>query len=135
RPAPGPAHVPPRGREEPELEGGCHSTSVEHLIINPNAAYEKFRDKRLSTKGVDFSDRINKPRTTGYESGEYEIVSPEGCGCAPPSAGSLVPTRPTLMSPPRATSDTESREGGGGKGPRGLCSVHAHGLWSWHGPH
>uniref|UniRef100_A0A8C8AGL3 Uncharacterized protein n=1 Tax=Otus sunia TaxID=257818 RepID=A0A8C8AGL3_9STRI len=46
------------------------STSVEHLIINPNAAYEKFRDKRLSTKGVDFSDRINKPRTTGYESGE-----------------------------------------------------------------
>ncbi|CAM9938379.1 unnamed protein product [Bubo scandiacus] len=49
------------------------STSVEHLIINPNAAYEKFRDKRLSTKGVDFSDRINKPRTTGYESGEYEI--------------------------------------------------------------
>lgn len=28
------------------------STSVEHLIINPNAAYEKFRDKRLSTEGV-----------------------------------------------------------------------------------
>lgn len=28
------------------------STSVEHLIINPNAAYEKFRDKRLGTKGV-----------------------------------------------------------------------------------
>ncbi|CAM9938309.1 unnamed protein product, partial [Bubo scandiacus] len=55
------------------------STSVEHLIINPNAAYEKFRDKRLSTKGVDFSDRINKPRTTGYESGEYEILG-EGLG-------------------------------------------------------
>ena len=28
------------------------STSVEHLIINPNAAYEKFKDKRLSTEGV-----------------------------------------------------------------------------------
>lgn len=28
------------------------STSVEHLIINPNAAYEKFRDKRLGTEGV-----------------------------------------------------------------------------------
>ncbi|XP_074785594.1 dynactin subunit 2-like isoform X2 [Athene noctua] len=55
------------------------STSVEHLIINPNAAYEKFRGKHLSTKGVDFSDRINKPRTTGYESGEYEILG-EGLG-------------------------------------------------------
>uniref|UniRef100_A0A8B9NCH4 Dynactin subunit 2 n=1 Tax=Accipiter nisus TaxID=211598 RepID=A0A8B9NCH4_9AVES len=55
------------------------STSVEHLIINPNAAYEKFRDKRLGTKGVDFSDRIGKPRTTGYESGEYEILG-EGLG-------------------------------------------------------
>uniref|UniRef100_A0A8B9FXN4 Dynactin subunit 2 n=1 Tax=Amazona collaria TaxID=241587 RepID=A0A8B9FXN4_9PSIT len=50
------------------------STSVEHLIINPNAAYEKFRDKRLGTEGVDFSDRITKSRTTGYESGEYEMV-------------------------------------------------------------
>ncbi|XP_029893244.1 dynactin subunit 2-like isoform X1 [Aquila chrysaetos chrysaetos] len=50
------------------------STSVEHLIINPNAAYEKFRDKRLSTEGVDFSDCISKPRTTGYKSGEYEIL-------------------------------------------------------------
>ncbi|XP_074023411.1 dynactin subunit 2, partial [Numenius arquata] len=55
------------------------STSVEHLIINPNAAYEKFRDKRLGTEGVDFSDRISKTRTTGYESGEYEILG-EGLG-------------------------------------------------------
>ncbi|KAK4806736.1 hypothetical protein QYF61_007540 [Mycteria americana] len=55
------------------------STSVEHLIINPNAAYEKFRDKRLGTKGVDFSDSISKTRTTGYESGEYEILG-EGLG-------------------------------------------------------
>ncbi|XP_074785595.1 dynactin subunit 2-like isoform X3 [Athene noctua] len=63
---------------EAELEE-LTSTSVEHLIINPNAAYEKFRGKHLSTKGVDFSDRINKPRTTGYESGEYEILG-EGLG-------------------------------------------------------
>uniref|UniRef100_A0A8C0UDC2 Dynactin subunit 2 n=1 Tax=Cyanistes caeruleus TaxID=156563 RepID=A0A8C0UDC2_CYACU len=50
------------------------STSVEHLIINPNAAYEKFRDKRLGTEGVDFSDRIGRTRTTGYEAGEYEML-------------------------------------------------------------
>ncbi|XP_076219751.1 dynactin subunit 2-like [Aptenodytes patagonicus] len=56
------------------------STSVDHLIINPNAAYEKFRDKRLGTEAVDFSDSISKTRTTGYESGEYEIVSPERMG-------------------------------------------------------
>ncbi|XP_010021545.1 PREDICTED: LOW QUALITY PROTEIN: dynactin subunit 2, partial [Nestor notabilis] len=55
------------------------STSVEHLIINPNAAYEKFRDKRLGTEGVDFSDHITKTRTTGYESGEYEMLG-EGLG-------------------------------------------------------
>ncbi|KAM6294517.1 dynactin subunit 2 [Aegotheles albertisi] len=51
------------------------STSVEHLIINPNAAYEKFRDKSLGTKGVDFSDRLSKPRRAGYEPGEYEILA------------------------------------------------------------
>nr|XP_021406287.1 dynactin subunit 2 isoform X1 [Lonchura striata domestica] len=55
------------------------STSVEHLIINPNAAYEKFRDKRLGTEGVDFSDRIGRTRTTGYEAGEYEMLG-EGLG-------------------------------------------------------
>ncbi|XP_059688623.1 dynactin subunit 2-like [Gavia stellata] len=55
------------------------SSSVEHLIINPNAAYEKFRDKRLGTKGVDFSDSISKSRTTGYESGEYEMLN-DGLG-------------------------------------------------------
>lgn len=55
------------------------STSVEHLIINPNAAFEKFKDKRLGTEGVDFSDRISKMRTTGYEAGEYEMHG-EGVG-------------------------------------------------------
>ncbi|KAM6225770.1 dynactin subunit 2 [Porphyrio hochstetteri] len=55
------------------------STSVEHLIINPNAAYEKFKDKRLGTEGVDFSDHIGRSRKTGYKSGEYEILG-EGLG-------------------------------------------------------
>uniref|UniRef100_A0A674K115 Uncharacterized protein n=1 Tax=Terrapene triunguis TaxID=2587831 RepID=A0A674K115_9SAUR len=51
------------------------STSVEHIIVNPNAAYDKFKDKRVGTKGLDFSDRISKAKRTGYESGEFEIVS------------------------------------------------------------
>ncbi|XP_067170114.1 dynactin subunit 2 [Apteryx mantelli] len=55
------------------------STSVEHLIVNPNAAYDKFKDKRVGTKGLDFSDRISKTKRTGYESGEYEILG-EGVG-------------------------------------------------------
>ncbi|XP_026962591.1 dynactin subunit 2 isoform X1 [Sagmatias obliquidens] len=50
------------------------STSVEHIIVNPNAAYDKFKDKRVGTKGLDFSDRIGKTKRTGYESGEYEMV-------------------------------------------------------------
>ena len=28
------------------------STSVEHIIVNPNAAYDKFKDKRVRTKGL-----------------------------------------------------------------------------------
>ncbi|XP_030052473.1 dynactin subunit 2 isoform X2 [Microcaecilia unicolor] len=55
------------------------STSVEHIIVNPNAAYDKFKDKRVGTKGLDFSDRISKTRRTGYESGEFEILG-EGLG-------------------------------------------------------
>ncbi|KAL6086352.1 hypothetical protein STEG23_000150 [Scotinomys teguina] len=55
------------------------STSVEHIIINPNAAYDKFKDKRVGTKGLDFSDRIGKSRRTGYESGDYEMLG-EGLG-------------------------------------------------------
>ncbi|XP_060544967.1 dynactin subunit 2 [Pantherophis guttatus] len=50
------------------------STSVEHIIVNPNAAYDKFKDKRVGTKGLDFSDRIGKSKRTGYESGDYEIL-------------------------------------------------------------
>lgn len=34
------------------LQEELTSTSVEHLIINPNAAFEKFKDKRLGTDGV-----------------------------------------------------------------------------------
>ncbi|XP_007646288.1 dynactin subunit 2 isoform X3 [Cricetulus griseus] len=53
------------------------STSVEHIIVNPNAAYDKFKDKRVGTK--DFSDRIGKTKRTGYESGDYEMLG-EGVG-------------------------------------------------------
>uniref|UniRef100_A0A6I8NNL3 Dynactin subunit 2 n=1 Tax=Ornithorhynchus anatinus TaxID=9258 RepID=A0A6I8NNL3_ORNAN len=49
------------------------SSSVEHLIVNPNAAYDKFKDKRVGTQGLDFSDRIGKGKRTGYESGEFEM--------------------------------------------------------------
>ncbi|MEE6471733.1 hypothetical protein FKM82_009351 [Ascaphus truei] len=55
------------------------STSVEHIIVNPNAAYDKFKDKKVGTKGLDFSDRISRSKRTGYESGEYEILG-EGIG-------------------------------------------------------
>ncbi|MGH0177951.1 UNVERIFIED_CONTAM: hypothetical protein FKN15_076323, partial [Acipenser sinensis] len=55
------------------------SESVERIVVNPNAAYDKFKDKRVSTKGLDFSDRISTSRRIGYESGEYEILA-EGCG-------------------------------------------------------
>ncbi|XP_041944466.1 dynactin subunit 2 isoform X2 [Alosa sapidissima] len=55
------------------------SDSVERIVVNPNAAYDKFKDKRVSTKGLDFSDRITKNRRVGYESGEFEILA-DGCG-------------------------------------------------------
>uniref|UniRef100_A0A3Q4AXT8 Dynactin subunit 2 n=1 Tax=Mola mola TaxID=94237 RepID=A0A3Q4AXT8_MOLML len=61
-----------------ESEELC-SDSVERIVVNPNAAYDKFKDKHVSTKGLDFSDRISKSRRVGYESGEYEILG-EGCG-------------------------------------------------------
>ncbi|XP_025909621.1 dynactin subunit 2, partial [Nothoprocta perdicaria] len=67
----------PRGHRK-ELEE-LSSASVEHLIVNPNAAYDKFKDKRVGTKGLDFSDRIGKSKRTGYESGEYEMLG-EGAG-------------------------------------------------------
>uniref|UniRef100_H3BGG2 Dynactin subunit 2 n=1 Tax=Latimeria chalumnae TaxID=7897 RepID=H3BGG2_LATCH len=51
------------------------SASVEHIIVNPNAAYDKFKDKTVGTKGLDFSDRISKSRRIGYESGDYEILA------------------------------------------------------------
>ncbi|XP_041639225.1 dynactin subunit 2 isoform X1 [Cheilinus undulatus] len=55
------------------------SDSVERIVVNPNAAYDKFKDKHVTTKGLDFSDRISKSRRVGYESGEFEILG-EGCG-------------------------------------------------------
>uniref|UniRef100_A0A8B9QSW3 Dynactin subunit 2 n=1 Tax=Anas platyrhynchos TaxID=8839 RepID=A0A8B9QSW3_ANAPL len=65
--------TPEGDQAEFELEE-LTSTSVEHFVINPNAAFEKFKDKRLGTKGVDFSDSTSKTSTTGYKSGEYENV-------------------------------------------------------------
>uniref|UniRef100_H3CNN0 Dynactin 2 (p50) n=1 Tax=Tetraodon nigroviridis TaxID=99883 RepID=H3CNN0_TETNG len=61
-----------------ESEELC-SDSVERIVVNPNAAYDKFRDKHVGTKGLDFSDRISRSRRVGYESGDYEILG-EGCG-------------------------------------------------------
>ncbi|MED6262186.1 Dynactin subunit 2, partial [Ataeniobius toweri] len=63
---------------ESELEELC-SDSVERIVVNPNAAYDKFKDKHVSTKGLDFSDRISRSRRVGYESGEFEILG-EGSG-------------------------------------------------------
>lgn len=34
------------------LQEELSSTSVEHIIVNPNAAYDKFKDKRVGTKGL-----------------------------------------------------------------------------------
>lgn len=61
-----------------ESEELC-SDSVERIVVNPNAAYDKFKDKHVSAKGLDFSDRISKNRRVGYESGDYELLA-EGCG-------------------------------------------------------
>ncbi|XP_030230988.1 dynactin subunit 2 isoform X3 [Gadus morhua] len=63
---------------ESELEELC-SDSVERIVVNPNAAFDKFKDKHISTKGLDFSDRISRSKRVGYESGEYEILG-EGSG-------------------------------------------------------
>ncbi|PIO30855.1 hypothetical protein AB205_0182200 [Aquarana catesbeiana] len=60
----------------PIIQEELTSTSVEHIIVNPNAAYDKFKDKRVGTKGLD---RISKSKRTGYESGEYELLG-EGIG-------------------------------------------------------
>ncbi|XP_059925170.1 dynactin subunit 2 [Gadus macrocephalus] len=61
-----------------ESEELC-SDSVERIVVNPNAAFDKFKDKHISTKGLDFSDRISRSKRVGYESGEYEILG-EGSG-------------------------------------------------------
>ncbi|XP_072307814.1 dynactin subunit 2 isoform X2 [Eucyclogobius newberryi] len=61
-----------------ESEELC-SDSVERIVVNPNAAFDKFKDKHVNTRGLDFSDRISKSRRVGYESGDYEILG-EGSG-------------------------------------------------------
>lgn len=49
--------------------------SVEKLNVNPVDAFYKFKDKHVSSKGVDFSDSITGKSKTGYNlcSGEWNI--------------------------------------------------------------
>lgn len=39
------------GSLPPSQEELC-SESVERIVVNPNAAYDKFKDKHISTKGL-----------------------------------------------------------------------------------
>lgn len=52
---------------------------VERLHISATEAFNKFKDKSLEGKAVDFSDRISRRSRTGYDarSGDWELV-PEG---------------------------------------------------------
>lgn len=52
---------------------------VERLHISATEAFNKFKDKSLDGKAVDFSDRISRRSRTGYDarSGDWELV-PEG---------------------------------------------------------
>lgn len=36
----------------PIIQEELTSTSVEHIIVNPNAAYDKFKDKKVGIKGL-----------------------------------------------------------------------------------
>ncbi|XP_078572698.1 dynactin subunit 2-A-like [Branchiostoma floridae x Branchiostoma japonicum] len=61
-----------------------NSDAVSSLPVNPNSAYEKFKGKVVSSKSLDFSDRISGSRRTGYETRtEYEILG-EGEGVETP---------------------------------------------------
>ncbi|XP_072041920.1 dynactin subunit 2-B-like isoform X2 [Amphiura filiformis] len=53
-----------------------NSESVEKLPINTDTAYGKFKDKKLHSGAIDFSDRITHSRRTGYAvpRTEYEIL-------------------------------------------------------------
>lgn len=52
---------------------------MERLHISATEAFNKFKDKSLEGKAVDFSDRISRRSRTGYDarSGDWELV-PEG---------------------------------------------------------
>lgn len=70
---------PPRFADEPG--GPCpqeelSSTSVEHLIINPNAAYEKFKDKRLGPEGLG---ELGRPGRGGH--GATAVTPPGAQPC------------------------------------------------------
>uniref|UniRef100_A0A8C4QQ29 Dynactin 2 (p50) n=1 Tax=Eptatretus burgeri TaxID=7764 RepID=A0A8C4QQ29_EPTBU len=58
------------GFESEELS----SESVDRIVVSPNAAFDKFKDKQISSKKTDFSDRITRTCRTGYEAEEYEML-------------------------------------------------------------
>uniref|UniRef100_UPI00358E03F4 dynactin subunit 2 n=1 Tax=Myxine glutinosa TaxID=7769 RepID=UPI00358E03F4 len=50
------------------------SESVDRIVVSPNDAFDKFKDKRISSKKTDFSDRITRTCRTGYDAEEYEML-------------------------------------------------------------
>nr|CAH7758282.1 unnamed protein product [Callosobruchus chinensis] len=51
---------------------------VERIHISSDDAFNKFKDKYLSSENVDFSSRIRSKKCTGYDArhGEWELVGP-----------------------------------------------------------
>ncbi|XP_071803203.1 dynactin subunit 2-like isoform X1 [Asterias amurensis] len=64
--------------EDDQQHGGeeLMSESVEQLNVDPNVAFGKFKDKKLLSGKIDFSDRVSHSRRTGYyvPRTEYEIL-------------------------------------------------------------
>ncbi|NP_001177682.1 dynactin subunit 2 isoform X1 [Nasonia vitripennis] len=47
--------------------------SVEKIYVNPTDAFNQFKDKRVNTKDVDFSDTISSKKKTGYNVSGKEL--------------------------------------------------------------
>lgn len=47
--------------------------SIEKLHITATEAFNKFKDKYVTSKGVDFSDRVSLRQRIGYKFGEWEL--------------------------------------------------------------
>ncbi|XP_038076444.1 dynactin subunit 2-like [Patiria miniata] len=65
----------PEDDQQQEVEE-LKSESVEQLSVDPNTAFGKFKDKKLVSGKIDFSDRVSHSRRTGYyvPRTEYEIL-------------------------------------------------------------